>query len=201
MTRHPELKEWAHFSRGMISSERRREMRSHLDQGCGRCSAALGVQRSIVALSDADSRMAPPDRAVREIKSLFALNRPTRRSWLAPLRLDLVFDSSMEPSLAGVRGRRASRQMVLESEEYGLDLQLSPAGGRGAVTGLLARRGGEAMGRVPAYLVVNDQVAGQTMSDEDGVFELDGDLGEPAELWLQVAKEERIVIQLDPMIH
>lgn len=199
MTRHPDLKEWTHYSRGLVPSRRRREMRDHLDGGCSRCAAALAVQRSIVALADADTRMAPPERAVREIKGLFALDRPPRSSWLAPLRLDLVFDSSMEPSLAGVRGRSPQRQMVLESQDFGLDLLLSPGGRRGTVTGLLARRGGEAMSRVPAYLVINDQVAGQTMSDEAGVFELEAELREPSELWLQVAKEERIVVQLDPV--
>ena len=199
MKQHPELKEWAQYSRGLVGSDRRFEMRRHLDEGCGRCAAALNVQRSVVALADADCRMAPPDRAVREIKSLFALNRPQRRSWLAPLNLDLVFDSALEPAMAGVRGRASCRQMVLESDDFGLDLQLTPTDAHSAVTGLLARRGGEAMGRVPAYLDVNDEIAGHTLSDEDGVFELDAELSEPAELWLQVAKEERIVIQLDPI--
>lgn len=197
--RHPELKEWAQYSRGLVDSDRRAEMRRHLDEGCGRCAAALNLQWSVVALADAERRMAPPDRAVREIKSLFALDRLKGGSWLAPVHLNLIFDSSMEASPAGVRGWASRRQMVLESEDFGLDLQLTPADHRSTVTGVLARRGGQVMGRIPAYLVVDDRIAGHTMSDDDGVFELDADLGESAELWLQVAKETRIVVPLDPV--
>ena len=198
---HFDTSEWADFARGLLTDEETAPMSRHLDSGCQRCAQRLALQRTVVALADADRRLAAPDFAVRQIKGFFALNRPERRSRLAPIQLSLLWDSGLEPVRVGVRGGDSSeRQVLFESEHYGLDLRIVPFDGRDAVvTGLLARRSGAPMGQVPTYLVVGDRVIDQATSDEAGQFELEADLDGPAELWLEVAKGQRIAVAVEPV--
>lgn len=199
--RHYDETQWADFARGLVPETQRRAMRQHLDAGCRRCAATLALQRTVVAVADADRRLAAPDYAVRQIKGFFALNRPARWSRLAPIQLGLRWDSGLEPAPAGSRGAAGERQVAYASGEYGLDLRFSSPpreGEPGVLTGALARAGGEPVARVPAFLVVGDRVVDQTTSDESGHFELAARLERPSEVWVEVAAGECIAVTIDP---
>ena len=198
---HYDQTRWADFARDLVSPAERRAMSRHLDAGCRHCAKSLALQRTVVALADADRRLAAPDFAVRQIKGFFALNRPRRNARLAPIQLGLVWDSGLEPARVGVRGGEADeRQVLYESENYGLDLRIAPFSGRQAMlTGHLSRRDDGPMERVPAYLVVGDRVVDQATSDAAGQFELAADLDQRAELWLEVTGDRPIAVAVDPI--
>ena len=85
--------------------------------------------------------------------------------------------------------------------DNGLDLRIAHLGpaGEGVLTGILARRSGAPVGRVPAYLVVGDRVVRRTLSDEAGQFEVEVDLDRSLELWIDVAGDEHIAVTVDPL--
>ncbi len=199
---HYDRTSWADYARGLLSETQSSAMRGHLAAGCRPCAKTLTIQQAVVSLADADRTTAAPDFAVRQIKGFFALNRPERRSLLAPIALSLLWDSGLEPVRAGVRGGCCGeRQVLYESDEYGLDLRISPLEPScdGVLTGILAKRSGAPVGRVPAYLVVDDRVVAQAISDEAGQFELPADFDRRTELWLEIGSTKRIAVAVDPV--
>ena len=97
-------------------------LQSHLARGCKDCTAILHVWQRVQRMAAAESSYRPPENAVRMVKMEFA----ARQSRDAGEKTDasLVFDTVLQPVLAGVRSATAAaRQMVYEAEGFTVDLR------------------------------------------------------------------------------
>ena len=96
-------------------------MQTHIDGGCKRCAATLEVWKSVRSIAAQERAFTPPGDTVRVVKSQFVaaaseVNRGFR----------LLFDSTLQPITAGIRGSIAARQVLYETDEYYIDLRLEP---------------------------------------------------------------------------
>ncbi len=114
--------------------------------------AAAVIRRFRLAVETGrrDDSVAPPADVLSRARALFASRpAPARAGLLDALRriiAELVYDSRLQPALAGVRGVGRSRQLSFESELADIDVEIEPLTGespeRLRVSGQIARRGG-----------------------------------------------------------
>ena len=192
--------QWTDYARGFTPAAERAAMGSHLDAGCRRCGAALAASQRLMAVAEADAAQPLPAGAMRSVKALLDVDRPERRPLLDTLRLELRLDSALVPAVAGVReGESAVRQLLFESPEYALDVQIESAPQRpeARVTGqLLTAPSATGVGQIPTYLVADERVVATGLTSELGQFALAAELGAAPELWLLVADERSISVSL-----
>jgi hypothetical protein len=112
----------ADFVRGVGGLEINMDIRTHLGQGCPKCSTALDAWSRIRRFATEEASYAPPEDLVRLVKLGFAGKRAQR-----PLKWSLanvVFDSFRQPLLAGVRsGALNVWQVIYEAEGLTVDLR------------------------------------------------------------------------------
>ena len=113
--------QWADFVRNLMSAKERMAMQQHIDDGCQKCSDTLRIWQSVSSVTAGEKAFAPPEDAVRVVKSQFAAIQPASSSGVR-----LVFDSMLQPLTAGTRGSTAARQFLYETDEYYIDLRLEP---------------------------------------------------------------------------
>src|SRR5690242_4821463 len=94
------------------------EMQQHLNDGCGKCSAAVRTWQGVLSVASGESAFIPPDDVVRVAKSRFIpVSSGSAR---------LVFDSMLQPTAVGIRGAVTARQFLYETDDYYIDLRLEP---------------------------------------------------------------------------
>jgi hypothetical protein len=128
---------------------------------CYACSADLAWLARTIGLLRESSVEEPPAHAVGAVKSLFRARPPRPAPLGAVLAAILRFDSArMAPAFALRSGAPAGRQLIYSAGPYDVDLRITPAGGRWAVSGQLL---GEELGG-PAWAEVVGH--GETLSAE-----------------------------------
>ena len=125
---HFTTEEWADFARGVVEGELRTAMHSHLDSGCKPCKAIVNLWERVLKIARRELAYEPPASAVRYSKATFALQRHTETT--RPNRADrakLLFDSFLQPQLAGVRsGEITVRQLLYAAGDYHIDIRIEP---------------------------------------------------------------------------
>src|SRR4029077_5638462 len=125
--RHFTLEEWADFARGVVEGERRTAMHSHLDTGCKSCGAVLSLWQRVHDIARRELAYEPPASALRYSKAAFTLHRPPETHPKRAGRAKLLFDSFLQPQLAGVRsGDAAVRQLLYGTGDYHIDIRIEP---------------------------------------------------------------------------
>lgn len=114
---------WTDFVRGVGSSEQPGEMESHLASGCNDCAEARDAWTRVHIIAARESTYSPPEGTVRIAKLEFAA-RPFERG-TQPVSAKLIFDTSLQPALAGVRAAAtaSARQMVYEADGLTVDMR------------------------------------------------------------------------------
>jgi hypothetical protein len=139
----------------VLSPGQRLALERHLECGCERCMKTISRWRRIRRMAAAEASHQPPNEAVRIAKAAFAGS-----PW-APVRkvsgvIEVLFDSSLQPALEGVRSAGAgTRRMLYRADPFQVDLQIEAQGGGSVVvTGqLLDLRDPEVVGsHVPLML-------------------------------------------------
>lgn len=198
--KHFDITLWADAARGLASDKDHKQMRAHLDSGCSRCNRWAGSLGRIARLAESETRATPPDSAVRSVRAYFALNQPTRKSWLHEVSLGLTFDSQFEPLTINTRAEeQPKRQLTFGSDDYTLDLTVDPSDGVGdaGIAGYCLRSEGDPVAGVPVFLICRGQFAAQGTTGELGEFEFDAELAEPTELWLFDDNDLPVAVSLD----
>jgi hypothetical protein len=138
--KHFTTEEWVDFVNEAASSIQQQEMQKHLESGCKRCADAVGLWKKVRKTAAAEAKYQPPAASVRVAKAAFAT-----ASWIAQPKkaagfIKLVFDSFLQPVMAGARSAGAGmRQMLYRADPYQVDIQIEskPEGNRMVVTGQL----------------------------------------------------------------
>lgn len=168
---------WVDFVRGLTPAAEGRVMEAHL-ASCARCRKKTSLFETVLAACRADAEYEAPAGAVRLARRVFALRQPETVRFLPRVAARLVFDSFLEPQLAGVRGgQRFRRQVMYRGGHHNLDLLLvaDPEPGQVSLVGQIADEWHPdvAPANVPVLLFAGDgSIVAHTTSDEFGEFRL-----------------------------
>lgn len=140
MMKHFSVEKWIDFVNQAVTSNEKQLMDKHLNLGCESCQKTVSLWQRVRSSAAAEGNYQPPESAVRIAKAAFAGVGLGSRKNGADSRVKLLFDSFLQPALAGVRSASAgARQMLYRADPYQIDVQLElkPGGNRVVVTGQL----------------------------------------------------------------
>jgi hypothetical protein len=122
-------------------SDQQTAMQRHLENGCKRCGGeTVPLWQKVRKTAAAKASYQPPLESVRTAKAAFATARRASKRKEADSFIEVLFDSFLQPALAGARSAGTGmRQMLYRADPYQLDVQIEmkPEGDRLAITGQL----------------------------------------------------------------
>jgi hypothetical protein len=114
------------FAEERLEEPRAARVRAHLDAGCSQCAKELSFWRRSLAGLEAGGWPEVPDAVVQRAFDLFEELMPPPTTW-ARIVASLVFDSRLQPSLAGARGSAGgSFQLLFRTAGADVDLLCEP---------------------------------------------------------------------------
>lgn len=163
---------WADFARNLLAPDTKMTMQLHIDHGCRKCADTLQVWHSVHSIATAESVLTPPSDVVRVVKSQFAAVAPERSRGFR-----LLFDSSLEPMPAGIRGSVAAQQFLYETDEYYIDLRVEPhrEADHASLVGQVLNRTGKQQAAQGLAVLLQDgkQPISETLTNQFGEFQLE----------------------------
>jgi hypothetical protein len=138
--KHFKTEDWVDFVNQATSSSLQQAMQKHLESGCMSCTEAVSLWKKVRNTAAAETKYQPPVASMRVAKAAFAT-----ASWIGQPKkaggfIKLVFDSFLQPAVAGARSAGAGmRQMLYRADPYQVDIQIEakPEGNRMVITGQL----------------------------------------------------------------
>jgi len=184
---HFSIEGWVDFVRQIDGAEHGVEMQRHLDQECLDCSKAFETWGSVMRLAKSEKAYEPPSWAVQAVNASFSVRKaiPSRQG---PLELaKLLFDSALQPAMAGVRGTASIvRQLLYKSGSVCIDMRMQPKPGSDSMVliGQLmdSAKPDQGMGGVPVSLLCKGDTVSMGTTNDVGEF----DFGIMANAQLQV---------------
>ncbi|HXN50811.1 MAG TPA: hypothetical protein VN943_02665 [Candidatus Acidoferrum sp.] len=200
--KHFTTEEWIDFANEVVAGSKRHEMDRHLQEGCPRCKKATSLWQKIRQTAKSAAQCQPPENAVRIAKAGFSSARPQGKPARVPGLVEVLFDSFLQPLVAGARSSSGSemRQMLYRAEPYQVDLQIEakPGSNKLVVTGqLLDLRNPDVPGRdVPVIISNLRGHVVQTVTNEFGEFREEIQSSSDLELKLLAEDEKAVIISL-----
>ena len=199
--KHFSTEEWIDFANEAVAKGRRQEMQSHLDEGCPRCKKVASLWQKVRQTAKSAAECQPPESAVRIAKAGFTGVRLEGKLANAPGLVQVLFDSFLQPSVAGARSSGSgTRQMLYRADPYQVDLQIEakPGANKLVVTGqLLDLRNPDVPGRdVPVIISNLRGHVVQTVTNEFGEFREEIRASSDLELKLLGDDEKAVIISL-----
>jgi hypothetical protein len=185
---------WADFARNLVATGTKMTMQRHVDEGCTKCANVLNTWQIVHAIGQAESALTPPSDVVRVIKSQFATITPEKS-----LGFRLLFDSSLAPVPAGMRGSVAARQFLYETDEYYIDLRVEPhrEAHQAALVGqVLSRRGKRAASGLAVLLQDGRRPIAETSTNQFGEFQFEFNATNSLSISVSRDKSDAIVLPL-----
>jgi hypothetical protein len=140
MMEHFSVEKWIDFVNQAVTSYEKQQMEMHLNGGCESCQKTVSLWQRVRSSAAEEGKYQPPESAVRIAKAVFVGAGLGSQKKAAGSRVKVLFDSLLQPALAGVRSAGAgARQMLYRADPYQIDVQLElkPGGNRVVVTGQL----------------------------------------------------------------
>ena len=217
-----DIVQWCDFVRGVADPAIEEEMRARLETGTRSERRDAELLQRVADYGRETVDHGVPHEAVRIAHAIGSLSRPRLRrsenedrepSLLRRLSFEVLFDSLRRPLMvAGTRSHDASgRHLVLEADNYTVDVRLesapSPGGaarpggsGGGVLTGQIVRHDGDAqpVPRTPVLILADDTIVRRVFSKESGEFHAEGLPDGPLRVCLLPGYTEVIEISLTP---
>lgn len=171
---------WSDYVRGLLDPATRNELSAYLElPGSVAARRTVKAFDGLLAFAARDAAAEPPASALRSVKALGSMLRPTRESWLRKLQSVLVFDSSMAPLAAGVRDLgHLDRQLIFRSDDYYVDLRLEQEATNSVwvVVGQLLREkdGVSPVAGVPVIAANDERFLSRSTTGKLGEFQAEG---------------------------
>jgi hypothetical protein len=199
--KHFTTEEWIDFANEAIVGSRRQEMESHLGEGCQRCKKSVSLWQKVRQTAKSAADCQPPENAVRIAKAGFTSARLEGKPAGAPGLVELLFDSFLQPLVAGARSSNSgTRQMLYRAEPYQVDVHIEakPGANKLMVTGqLLDLRNPDRPGRdVPVIISNLRGHVVQSVTNEFGEFREEIQASSDLELKLLGEDEKAVIISL-----
>jgi hypothetical protein len=140
-------------------------------QGCNTCAKEIGRWRELrYGLKRSSLRNAPAE-DMQNAVHLFRSPPEAGRSKLRRILASVVFDSFLQPALAGARGGIASRQLVLKSEMFDIHVKVWGSQNQRQLIGQLLAPTGENLGQeAQCHLLLNGKRLETKTMDDQGEF-------------------------------
>jgi hypothetical protein len=117
--------EWIDIGSPLASDDRRKEMEQSLENDRQEHSETEALWQKVAKAAAAEASYQPPPQKVRAVKSAFTMKRPASKRRETGRILQLLYDSFLQPALAGVRsGSMRVRQMLYRADPYQIDFQV-----------------------------------------------------------------------------
>lgn len=183
--RHFKEEEWLDFARKTGSIAGRQRLEQHLADGCASCAPQAHFWRKLREVAGRELYPSPAEGTLGKARAAFSEWRP--KCSVKPRRLALIFDSYMQPALAGagVRGGapgwRSPRQLLYATKDFQVDLRLEPLEPNGdaqprlALVGQVQYRANlrSSGPSIPVRVLRGQDVIGEAMSNALGEFQIE----------------------------
>jgi len=175
--RHFDITEWADYVRNVAPAEQHEQMLAHL-LGCSKCEKIQSLLSRFAGVCLREVKLEIPRLAEQQVKALVGLARAPRRSTLARLLGNLVYDSLNDPQPVGVRGtHQINRQVMFNAGDYSVDLRFEHEKGSASVVlvGQIANQKApeENLANLPVILVAGNRELTRSISNTFGEFQLE----------------------------
>ena len=203
--RHFTLEEWADFARNVASPENAGKMRQHLAGGCGSCAQTLATMKSVAELGAREGNYEPPVNAVRMGKLLMASRKPEAVKTRVPEMWPLVFDSFMQPAMAGVRvALTTTRQFLYRKGDCCIDIRLEHAidASEMSLIGQVLDSGelGRGSGAIPVELLSGEKAIAGTATNNFGEFQFLFPVASDLQLRVGPSSESYVCINIPRLV-
>ena len=138
--KHFKTEEWSDSMNHVASEDPRKTMPKHQGTGRHRNVETLALWQRVANTAASQANYQPAEARVRVVKAAFAIAGLAAKRQETDGLIQLLFDSALQPVLAGTRSAAMRvRQMLYRAEPYQIDLQIEalPQGNRLVVSGQL----------------------------------------------------------------
>jgi hypothetical protein len=201
MMEHFSVEKWIDFVNLAVTISEQEQMDKHLSLGCKSCQKTVSLWQRVRASAAAEGNYQPPESAVRIAKAAFADVALSSRNKGSESKVKLLFDSFLQPVLAGVRSAgTGTRQMLYRADPYQIDVQLEmkPSANRIIVTGQLLNLSNPKMIAAGTRVLVSNMHGDVVHTAANQFGEFSGEVKNSGDLQLTFATPsgEPIVISL-----
>jgi hypothetical protein len=128
--KHFTTEEWIDFVNEMTPPKKEQAMQKHLASGCHGCEGKFALWQKVRSTAASEANYRPPADAVRVAQAAYASARIGRQEEEAKSLVEVLFDSFLQPEVAGARSRSTgARQMLYRADSFQIDLQIEPKPG------------------------------------------------------------------------
>jgi hypothetical protein len=199
--KHYAIDQWVDFSRGVAAGEEAARMLAHLEGGCADCRRLADFTSELSNTCAAMGSAEVPERVVRLARAIFPVRMQARPKRGNRLPIEMIFDSFLVPSAAGLRSAwQVGWQGLYRAGDCSVDLRIEPElkSSRAAVIGQITSHVQPAveMGNLPVCLRSGKQVVAETVSNRFGEFQMEYDQQAKLKLCISLRDSKRIEVPL-----
>jgi hypothetical protein len=199
--KHYAIDEWADYTRGIVAGEQAAAMLAHLQSDCGDCRRLSEFSGKLTHTCTAVASASVPESALRLARSIFPVRMQDRPKRGNRLPIEMIFDSFLAPSPAGLRSSwQVGWQGLYRAGECSVDLRIEPElkSARAAVIGQITsyiQPAGE-LENLPVCLRAGKLVVAETLSNRFGEFQMEYDQQAPLKLCIDLRDSRSIQVPL-----
>jgi hypothetical protein len=159
------------FIEGRLSDDQKATWSRHLEF-CKGCTAEISQWRDLEGALKRTHLKGAPEDSVKRAVQIFLTPPPGSGTSRLPVLAAIIFDSFLEPALAGVRGASAAaRQLVMRAEEFDIHIKIWGEPEHRQMLGqLLPRGGGHFIESANLHLIQNGERLETATTDNTGEF-------------------------------
>jgi hypothetical protein len=201
LMKHYAIDQWANFTRGLIGGAEFAEMQGHLRSGCRKCQELSEFISKLVGICRSLAANPVPESTVRLARAIFPVRAHERPKRGNRLPIELIFDSFLVPSTAGLRATwQVGWQGLYRAGDCSVDLRIEPElkSARAAVIGQITNHvlPELEMGNLPVCLRAGKQVVAETLSNRFGEFQMEYDQQAKLNLCIDLHDSKSIKVPL-----
>jgi hypothetical protein len=199
---HFSTEEWIDFARGIDRKEKTTSLREHIDRGCSKCIKTLETWRKIVNFANQEKNYEPPAYALRAATTSFILHRTFSAKENRGRKFEiarLIFDSSLQPVAAGVRGTASVvRQLLYRSGTVCIDMRMQPRPGSESIVligqVLDSAKPDHGISGIPVSLLCKGDTLSQSRTNDVGEFDFGVTSADHLQLVFGIADKRNLVV-------
>lgn len=192
--------DWLDYVRGLSPPDQRAAIEQSLEKRCKECLKLFNFWRKTVEVAARDSGYKVPVEAVERAKAEYARVSRSYRLRATARRSRPIFDSFLQPAVAGVRGSDAKlRRLVQRSGRWIIDIRLESQGSHPVSLAGQVLQSGEWTGppRAKSVCVMDgDEVLAQTEANQFSEFQLQFRGARNLRLYVEIEGERPISVSL-----
>ena len=198
------IEDWVDYARGVAGEERKAEMQKLLEEGNEGSQRLFQTAKMMTEAAQVLGKEEPPTGVVQRAISIFEQGQYKAVSRIPLSEIRLIFDSMLEPQLAGVRATETLiRETTYAAGGFLMSMRMEQEGETEvmAVVGQLSHDRGATgpVSKRPVYVYQSEKLIARTITGENGEFQMEFSKGESLKLVLLVENpDERIEVNLVP---